>query len=141
MFDWNWPSGPWDEDFQILSTYYYYFIIIFPWKRALPLILTNLNPFPPRMLCAKFGWNWHSKYFFLISLNVFSLFRSYLPLRKSVSFIWLNLNTLYPKMLCAKFDWNWLCVSFFWEEDENVKSLQRDRQTDNRQQATRKAHI
>ena len=33
-------------------------IIISPWKRALPFIWTNLNPHHPRMLCAKFGWNY-----------------------------------------------------------------------------------
>ena len=26
-----------------------------PWKRAWPFIWTNLNPHPPRMLCAKFS--------------------------------------------------------------------------------------
>ena len=31
-----------------------------PWKREGPLIWTNLNPLYPRMLCAKFGWNWPS---------------------------------------------------------------------------------
>ena len=32
----------------------------FAWKRVGPCIWTNLNPFHPRMLCAKFGWNWFS---------------------------------------------------------------------------------
>ena len=35
-------------------------VIISPWKRAEPFIWTNLNPHHPRMLCAKFGWNWFS---------------------------------------------------------------------------------
>ena len=42
-------------------------------------------------------------------------------------FIWTNLNPLYPRMLCAKFGWNWPSGS---REDENVNSLQTDRQTD-----------
>ena len=36
------------------------FAIISPWKRLWPFIWTNLNPIHPRMLCAKFGWNWPS---------------------------------------------------------------------------------
>ena len=35
-------------------------VIISPWKRTEPFIWTNLNPLHPRMLCAKFGWNWTS---------------------------------------------------------------------------------
>ena len=40
--------------------YFRHFIIIFPWKRAWPFFWTNLYPLHPRMLCAKFGWNWPS---------------------------------------------------------------------------------
>ena len=42
-------------------------------------------------------------------------------------------------MLCAKFGWNFPSGS--WEEDENMKSLQTDRQTDDGQQVIRKAHL
>ena len=59
-FGWNWPSGSGEEDFLISSTYFRYFVIISPWKRAGPFIWTNLNPLYPRMLCAKFGWIWPS---------------------------------------------------------------------------------
>ena len=41
-----------------LSMYFRYFLIISPWKGVWPFIWTNLNPHHPRMLCAKFGWNW-----------------------------------------------------------------------------------
>ena len=37
-----------------------YFVIISPWKTTGPFIWTNLNPLHPRMLRAKFGWNWPS---------------------------------------------------------------------------------
>ena len=40
--------------------YFHFIVIISPWKRAGPFIWTNLNPLYPRMLCAKFGWNWPS---------------------------------------------------------------------------------
>ena len=46
-------------------------------------------------------------------------------------------------MFCAKFGWNWPSGSV--EEDENVKSLQTDRQTDGQtddgRQVIRKAHL
>ena len=31
-----------------------------PGRKALLFIWTNFNPLHPRMLCAKFGWNWPS---------------------------------------------------------------------------------
>ena len=50
------------------------------------LIWTSFPPLPPRMLCAKFGWNWPSTWFsrrrFFNFVNVFSLFCNYLPLKK-----------------------------------------------------------
>ena len=46
--------------FLILSMYFRYFVIICPWKLAWPFIITNLNSLYPRMLCAKFSWNWSS---------------------------------------------------------------------------------
>ena len=87
---WNWLSGSWEEDFLISSMYFRHFVIISHWKRAGPFIWTNLNPLHPRMLCAKFGWNWPSG---------------------------------------------------SGEEDENVKCLQTDRQTDDGRQVIRKAHL
>ena len=42
-------------------------------------------------------------------------------------------------MLCAKFGWNWSGGS--GEEDENVKKLQTDGQTDDGRQVIRKAHL
>ena len=44
-----------------------------------------------------------------------------------------------PRIRCAKFGWNWHSGSY--EEDENVKRLQRERRTDNRRQVTRKADL
>ena len=60
IFGWNWPSGSWEIFFKICSISFYYFAIISPWRRAWLFIWTNLNPLHPRMLCAKFGWNWLS---------------------------------------------------------------------------------
>ena len=57
---WNWLSGSGEENFLISSMCLHYFVIISPWKRAGPFNWTNMNPLHPRMLCAKFGWNWPS---------------------------------------------------------------------------------
>ena len=46
--------------FLISSMHFRYFVVISPWKKAGAFIWTNLNPLYPRMLCAKFGWNWPS---------------------------------------------------------------------------------
>ena len=54
-YSWNWPSGS-EEGFLISPMYFRYFVIISPWKRAGPLIWTNLNRLPPRMFCVKFGF-------------------------------------------------------------------------------------
>ena len=72
-------------------------------------IWTNLNPLDPRMLCAKFGWNWHSgsgEEDFLISSMYFCYFKIISPWKRVGPFIW-TLNPLHPMMLCAKFGWNW----------------------------------
>ena len=90
-------------------------------ERSGALHLNKLESFYPRMPCAKFGWNW---------LRVWS-------------FIWTNLNLIHLGILCAKFGWNW--PSGYGGEDENVNSLQTDRrtdrQTDDRRQVIRKAHL
>ena len=86
-FGWNWPSGSGEEDFLISSMYFSYFVIISPSKKVGPFIWTILNPLHPRMLCAKFGWNWPSgsgeEDFFNI-VNVLSLFCNYLPVEKGL---------------------------------------------------------
>ena len=111
--------------------YVRYFVIICPWKRAEPFIWITLNPLHPRMLCAKFGWNWLSgsgEEDFWISSMYFRYFNIICPWRRVGTFIWTNLNPLYPRILCAKFGGKWPSGS--GEEDKNVKSLQTDRRTD-----------
>ena len=60
MVDWNWLSGSGKEDFLIPSMYFHYYVIISTWKKARPFIWRTLNSLHPRMLCAKFDWNWPS---------------------------------------------------------------------------------
>ena len=96
-FGWNWASGSVEEDFLILSMYFLYFVIISPWKRAGPFIWTNWNPLHPRMLCAKFSWNWPSgsgeEYFSNSSMyfHNFVIISSCISIR-AWPFIWTNLN-------------------------------------------------
>ena len=99
-------------------------LIISPWKRVEPFIWTNLNPLHPRMLCAKFGWNWLSgsrEEDFQISSMYFNYFVIISPCKRAVPFIWTNLNPLHPRMLCAKFGWNWPSGS--GEEDFLISSM------------------
>ena len=95
---------------KLSSMYFRYFVIISPWKRAGPFIWTTLNPLHPRMLCAKFGWNWPSgsrEEDFLISSMYFRYFEIISSWKTAGSFIWTNLIPLHPRMHCAKFGWNW----------------------------------
>ena len=98
--------------FKILSKYLHYFNIIPPLERKWSNIWTILNLLHPRMLCAKFGWNWP-----VVLDNKISIFcqciislLSPLWIRCHWSFIWTNLDPLYPWMLCAKLSWNWSIV-------------------------------
>ena len=75
--------------FFVSSMYFCYFIIISPLKWAWPFIWANLNLLHQRILCAKFGWNWHSCFWeedFLIFVNVFSLFFNYLGWAKNIDY-------------------------------------------------------
>ena len=100
-------------------------LLIPPWKRTWPFVLTKLNSPHPRRLCAKLGWNWSSYSWktFWISLMIILKFRYHLPLEKDVA-LHLELNFFYPsypRMLCAMFGWN--CPDGFREEVKHVKSL------------------
>ena len=117
--------------------YYCYFVIISPWKR--PFIWTNLNSLHPRLLCAKFGWNWpcgSPEEDFSNSSMYFRNFVIIFPWKYEGSFIWTNVNPLYPRMLCFMFGMNW--PSGFGEEDENVKSLRQRRKRQRRQRWRRR---
>ena len=85
-------------------------------------IWTNLNPLHPRMLCAKFSWNWPSgsgEEDVFISSMYWSYFEIISPWRRVGPFTWTNLNSLHPRMLCDKYGWNWLSGS----GEENFKIL------------------
>ena len=58
--------------------YFCYFVIISPQKRAWPFNWRNLNPQHPKMLCAKFNYNWpcsSGREDFLISSKYFCYFK------------------------------------------------------------------
>ena len=103
----------------------------------------HLNPIYPRMLCAKFGWNWlcgsgeedcliasmYVRYFVIIS-----------PWKRAQLFIWINSNYLHFGMLCANFGLNWPSGS-----GEDVKKCEKftttTTTTDNGQILSRKANL
>ena len=109
------------------------------------LHLKKLESLSSKDACAKINWNWLSglvleKRNFLISSMYFPYFVIISPWKRAGPFIWIKLSPLHPRMLCAKFGWNWPSSS--GEENENVKSLQTDRQTiDDGRQVIRKAHL
>ena len=80
----------------------------------------SLNPFHPKLLCAKSGWYWPSGSREEYS-NTLSMYFCYLVIIS----LGTNLSLLLSRMLCAKFSWNWPGNS--GEKGENVKSLQTDR--------------
>ena len=76
-------------------------------KRCGLSIWTNSNPLYPRMLFAKFGWNWPSGFFNFV--NVFSLFRNHHPFDRWGPFIWIiNYIPLIQGWFVLKFGWYWL---------------------------------
>ena len=90
--------------------YFHYFVIISPWKRAGPLIWTNLKTLHQRMLCAKFDWIWLSgsgEKDFLISSMYFHYFIIISSWKRAGPFICTNLNPLHPGILSIKIGWNW----------------------------------
>ena len=117
--------------FKISWMYFFHFILISLWIRTWPFIRTSLNPQNPRMLCARLGWNRPSacgKENFSISSVYFCYFIIMFPLKRVWPFIWIKLNPFYLQMYWTKLGWNWPCGCEV--DDENVKSLQMDRQTD-----------
>ena len=93
---------------------FFYFVNVFsPFRNYLPfdrggaLYWNKIESPHPRMLCAKFGWNWLSgsgEEDFLIS----SMYSHYFiitcisPWKRAGPFIWTNLNRLHPRMVCDK---------------------------------------
>ena len=85
---------------------------------------TNLSPHHPRMLCAKFGWNWPSgsgEEDFLDFINVFLLIGNYLPLEKGGSF---HLNKLESPSLKEALCQIWLKLAqWFWRRRWKCEKL------------------
>ena len=51
-FVYNWPFGSGEEDFQILSMYFRYFVIISPLEKGIALYLNKLeSPLHKFVLC------------------------------------------------------------------------------------------
>ena len=96
----------WRIRILLSEMHFHYFVIISPWKRAGPFIWTNLNSLHPRMICAKFHWNWPSGTGvknFLISSIYFCYFVIISPWKTAGPFIWTNLNNLHSSLHYAKF--------------------------------------
>ena len=91
-FGWNWLSGSGEEDFLISSMFFFaisYICNYLPLEKSGALHLNKLESLFPRMLCAKFGWNWPSgsreEDFLISSMFFYAILYicNYLPLEKS----------------------------------------------------------
>ena len=98
-FGLNWPISS-GEEFFIFCHYIYLAILwLSPLEKG-PFLWINWNPHHPKMLCAKFGWNWlidSGEFYFKISVNVFTLFRNYLPLEKGVTLYFNKFESPLPR--------------------------------------------
>ena len=76
-FSRNWPSGSreWRGFFKFCESIII-FSLSFRLEKVVAIHLTNLNPLHPRMLCAKFRWNWscHSGVNFSMLLKYLIMF-------------------------------------------------------------------
>ena len=107
-FGWNDPMILEKKIFLISSTYFRYFLIISPRKRAGPWFEQTWIPFTQgcivSILVEFFFFNLKRRFFNFV--NVLTLFHNYLPLEKGGA-IHLKKNPVYPlhpRMLCVKFD-------------------------------------
>ena len=122
-FGWNWPSGS-EEEF-LFSSMYFCYLSSSPFgigSGSLVLYL-NLNPLYPRMLCAKFGWDWPSRSgedFFKILSVYFRYFVIISPWKGRGP---LFQQTWIPSHKDALFQ-VWLKLAYWiWRRQWNVKSL------------------
>ena len=116
-------------------------ILLSPFGKGMALNLYNLKSSSPKDALYHFGWNWPScsrEEDFKILSMYFCYFVTIFQWKMVWPFIWTNLHSLHPRMLCAKFGWKW--PSGPGKEDENMKSLQADGQTEGRQ-VIRKAYL
>ena len=108
--------------------------LLSPLGKGRALYLNKLeSPSPKDDLCQV--WLNLTKWFlrrrlFLIYRCIFCNFVIISSRKRAGLFIWTNMIPLHQRMICDKFCWNWPSGS--GEEDENVKSLQTDRQTNGR---------
>ena len=110
-FGWKLHSGSGEGRFLKISNIIFCFSHFCYYLRFDKDVAHHLNKLYPRMLCAKFRWNWPSacgeeflkKKIFIIILHV----RFYLPLELRVALQLIKLESSLPRMVCAKFCWNW----------------------------------
>ena len=79
-------------------------------EKGRALHLNKLESPPPKEVCAKFGWNWHSgsvEEFFFISLMYFRYFVNISPWKMTGSFFWKKTWISSSKDACTKIGWNW----------------------------------
>ena len=109
-FDFNWPHGCGEEDFKFVNVFSL-FCNHLPLEIGAALHLNKLeSPLHPRMLCAKFGWNWPGGSREDDFSNLLMYFRNFIiifPLWTIGPSFEQSRIPLHPKIICAKFHLNW----------------------------------
>ena len=91
-FDWSWTSGSGEEDFLIFQCIFTFSQLSPLWEGDWSFIWTNFIPLQPRIVCAKFGWNWtrcSGEDFEKLTIYLY-YFPIIFPFRRAWPFIWTN---------------------------------------------------
>ena len=96
ILKWPHPISALKKVFKIYQYIFYILAIISPWKQTIIMIWINLNSFHPRILLAKFGWNWPNSWF-LKDHTLFLHFCDYLPFEEGQALSLNQLDTPSPK--------------------------------------------
>ena len=118
-FGWKLPSNSGGDDFSNSSMYFHYFVIS-PYEKDRTLYLLNLNPFTQGCFVKR-----------VVEIDLLIYFRNFVmisPWKRALYFI--KLESPLPKNHLFQV-WSNLALGFGWE-NEHVKNLQKDGQTDRR---------
>ena len=143
-FGWNCRTGSGEDDFSNLSNVFSLFRNYLPFKEDRALHLNKHFPLHPRMLCAKFGWNWSNgsgEKDFWISSMYFCYFVIISPC-KGMALHFKKLESPSPRdalwqvwLKLAQWFWRrrWKCDKFMTKTTPTA--------TDNGQIVIRKSHV
>ena len=138
MFGWNWPIGSREKRFLNIFNIILLFRYYLPLEKGVAFHLKKFESLSTKNALCQVSFKLAKRFWWRRFLNILNrnlLFRYYPPWRRAWPFIWTNLKPLHPRMRCAKFGWIGQLVL------KKDSKMWKDGQTENRQQAIRKAHF